>query len=206
MKRLGLKMILLCFLYTFSANALHDLETSTNGIQYYLVKSGEPLQLKTAEEANKMYFESYDVSLNRGLSLLDLGIADTSVSTYEEFRKKMFDEDFSNYVKESQNRYFFYAQDKNNIVGVSVVLQLNEPGSYYIDHIGVDKDHKKMGIGSTLMRLIEQHIVDWKNLSLDTRVFNREGQALYQKMDYKVESPHPIAKKQGFYLRYVKQR
>lgn len=199
-RRLFLAFTLFICSYSLFADTLI---VEDNQRQYFLVRPGELLEQNIAEQARDMYFDSYDTELNKSLSLNDIGISHLGFATYEDFRRNMFEEDFASYVDSPAKRSFFYVKQQNEIVGVAAVLSLDN-NVYYIDHIGIKKGFQHQGIGSRLLGLLEQHLENWKSITLDTRVFNTPAQQAYEKAGFQRVTPHPIALKDRFYIRYEK--
>lgn len=158
------------------------------------------------QEGQSMYFEAFlHPKLHEGKSLKELQIDEIRFRSYEEFIADMSAKDFESYqTPNSILRLYFQVRrfNDNKIVGVAAVLRLADR-SYYIDHFGVHKGFRKLGIGQTLLIQLQQFLSDAECISLDTRVFNTPAQALYEKMGFRRVNIHPNPKKQTTYIHYV---
>jgi len=93
-------------------------------------------------------------------------------------------------------------------VGICAVLEQSTPGFYYFDHLEIHKDFRRRGLAEKLIKFMKNQLTDYIEIeiSLDTHVFNRPAQALYDKCGFEKLSIHPIATKQNTYFHYVLKR
>jgi ribosomal protein S18 acetylase RimI-like enzyme len=184
-----------------------DLIAKDNDIFYYKFQTLIPLPDQFTKIVKPLYFNTYDPVLHEGYSLEEMKI-DPHFNTYEEFLHELIDEDFKLYSMNADRVIFFATQQlcrKNyeNICGFCVFIPQAEKGEYYLDHIGVKVTHKRQGIGHQLLALA-MNSIEAKVVTLDTRIFNRQGKNFYEKEGFSMVSPHPISTKEGAYLRYIK--
>lgn len=173
----------------------------------YLYEMYEPhdeIPISVLDEGLAMYYNTFlDPKFHEGFSLQDLGIDSKRFSSYEEFIADMFKRDFESYrICSGIPRFFLQSRriHDSRIVGICAILEI-APQNYYIDHFGVDLDHKRQKIGSTMMSGFVQNYT-FKKISLDTRVFNQPAQLFYEKLGFKKLEPHPLPSKQNIYFHY----
>lgn len=174
---------------------------------YEMYEAQDEIPLDILNEAVTMYFEAYlNPRLHEGISAKLLELDESKFSSYDEFISDMFQRDFSSYqFPNTTPRLYLQARraQDGKIVGVCAILERTS-GSYYIDHLGVDKDYRKQKIAQTIILQLIKNIGNFIEISLDTRVFNKPAQRLYEKLGFKKLETHPIPSKQFTYFHYVK--
>jgi len=175
--------------------------------QYEVYEPQDQIPAKTLLNGLKMYYQAYLAPrLHVGIPLSELQIDETRFHSYEEFIEDMFYGDFLSYQTTQKARcYYFQVRylPSDQVVSLCVVLKQDEPGFYYIDHLGTHKDFRHRGLAFTLVRQVTQFLTDCIDISLDTRIFNLPAQALYEKLGFKQLLIHPVPRKQAIYYRYV---
>lgn len=155
----------------------------------------------------KMYYQAYlTPNLHLHIPLCDLKIDETRFRSYDEFIGDMFIRDFLSYHTSQKERTLYFQVrylPTDQVVCLSVLLKEDEPGYYYMDHIGTHVDFRRQGLAYTLIEQIKQHLAGFSDIALDTRVFNRPAQALYEKAGFRRMVIHPVPKKQNIYYHYV---
>jgi ribosomal protein S18 acetylase RimI-like enzyme len=178
---------------------------SQDGYVYELYEPKDEIHESVLAQGEAMYLQTYlNPKLHEGISLEEMGLGHTPFASYEEFIADMFRNDFSSY-QYPKNPPRFYLQvrelQSDEIVGVCAILE-ESPGYYYIDHIGVAKEHRRQKIASTLFQQFIRN-VPVTHVSLDTRVFNKNAQVLYEKLGFQKLTTHPVPRKQHIYFHYV---
>ncbi len=174
---------------------------------YEVYEPGDRIPVDTLVEGLQMYYKAYLFpKLHVGFSLKELNIDETRFRSYDEFIEDMFCRDFLSYqTTQKEQRYYFQVRTvpHNQVVCVCVLLKEQEPGFYYMDHIGTHKDYRRRGLAYTLIEQVKRHLTDFRDISLDTRIFNVPAQALYAKSGFHRLAVHPIPKKQNIYYHYL---
>lgn len=207
-----IKMMRFFMLLVLLAPHLHaSLIYEEGNTSYYRISKGEPMPDELGKKTKEILFPAYDPKLHEGLSVKDMGIKEEFL-TYEDFLSYLLDEDLKSYLNAPDGRIIFYAcsgqkqDDYSNIVGFCSLLPIqDEPGHYYMDHIGTKKNQQRSGIGSGLVKLLKPQLPDMILLKLDTRVFNSVSQPFYDSRGFTRIQPHPLEQKEGRYLRYEKR-
>lgn len=174
---------------------------------FEVYEPGDFIPSEQLEEGHRMYRETYNYpSLHEGISLSTLKIDPTRFKSYDDFIDDMFQRDFQSYQDIYRNsRFYFQVRQAftNKILAICSLLNQDQPGYYYLDHIGTHKDFKRKRLALTLLKWVEKTCTDYIVISLDTRVFNYPAHALYEKAGYKKLKIHPNPKKQDVYYHYV---
>ena len=94
-----------------------------------------------------------------------------------------------------QPELFFVALDEGHLVGTAMAGFDGHRGWVY--YVAVHPDHRRKGIGSTLMKRVEQALVEMgcPKLNLQIRATNAEVQAFYESIGYQVEDRISMAKR-----------
>lgn len=174
---------------------------------YEVFEPNDDIPCQVLDEGFTMYFEAYQFPrVHAGIALAEMQIDETQFLSYEEFMYDMFQRDFASYtLPQNRSRYYFQVRSlrENAIVAICVVLDMEQPGFYYINHIGVNKNFRYQGIANTLLKNVINTFPNFEEISLDTRVFNTPAQALYEKVGFKRVDMHPNPCKQRTYFHYI---
>ncbi len=174
---------------------------------YEMYEPEDCIPLSVLDEGMRMYFEAYQFPrLYEGISLEELHIDETRFKSYEEFILDMLQKDFASYQDPKDiSRAYFQARSlsDNQIVAICAVLKLTQSGHYYMDHLGVHKDFRRQGIASTILKEVINTFPDLIEMSLDTRIFNKPAQALYEKTGFKKLDINPNPRMHQTYIHYV---
>jgi ribosomal protein S18 acetylase RimI-like enzyme len=94
-----------------------------------------------------------------------------------------------------QPELFFVALDEGCLVGTAMAGFDGHRGWVY--YVAVHPDHRRKGIGTALMKRVEQVLVEigCPKLNLQIRATNAEVQAFYISLGYQVEDRISIAKR-----------
>lgn len=198
--------LLLFISFTCNCDAFKTLST----IDEYVYEVYEPQDCIPASilfEGMNMYLEAYSYpKLHEGIPLKELKIDESRFRSYDEFIADMFYRDFQSYETPNEvRRHYFQVRCilDNQIVGVCVILEQDQPGFYYTDHIGIHKDFRRLGLACNLIKEVINAFPDFVEISLDTRNFNWPAQALYENTGFKKLDIHPNPAKQTTYIHYV---
>ena len=201
---------ILIFFMTIMINVLMacELVGTNNNFFYYCFPRGCNLPQAFCDSTKKMYYESYNPVFHKDYSTEQMGL-DRKFKTYEQFLHQLIEDDFTGYNTKLTNRVVFFVTQRpfsENVepLGVAVFLDQDQKGEYYIDHIGIQKEFQRKGIGHQLLKFSIQSLGNVKKISLDTRVFNRPGNEFYQKELFNKMAIHPNEHKEGRYYRYTK--
>lgn len=199
-------LLLTCVLISSSCFGYQALLTKDDYL-YEVYEPQDRIPVETLLNGLKMYYQAYlTPKLHAGIPLSELQIDETRFRSYEEFIEDMFYRDFLSYqITQKARCYYFQVRHlpTDQIVSLCVILQLDEPGFYYMDHIGTHKDFRRRGLAFTLVQQMQKFLTNCIDISLDTRIFNLPAQALYEKLGFKRLSIHPVPRKQTIYCRYV---
>lgn len=197
--------LILLISMTYPCFALKTLLTE-KGYMYEMYDFQDEIPLDILNEGVAMYFEAYlNPRLHDGISLETLQLDEAKFASYDEFILDMFQRDFISYrFPDTTPRLYLQARQAQDgkIIGVCAVLE-QAPGTYYIDHMGIDKDFRRQKIARTLITQFIKNIGEFKKISLDTRVFNKPAQSLYESLGFKKLATHPLPSKQFTYFHYV---
>lgn len=167
----------------------------------------DDIPLELLEEARRMYFETYLCpALHVGVPFEELGINQNLFGSYEEYIADMFRKDFASYGQKNKQGIHYLqlrCKEDGSIIGVCVLLEKLIPGLYYLDHIGIHCNFRRQGLADSLIKISADHLDNYIEISLDTRVFNLPAQTLYEKCGFEKLAVHPIASKQNTYFHYV---
>ncbi|WP_445486867.1 arsinothricin resistance N-acetyltransferase ArsN1 family A [Niallia sp. 03133] len=132
------------------------------------------------------------------LTIYNQGIADRTAT----FEKDQKDESYiTNWFEKHQNRYIamLAENEEGTVVGWASINQYNARSAY--DGVGelsiyIHRNHRGKGIGESLLTELEKYAVSnqFHKFVLFTFPFNKLGQGLYHKMNYREVG---IFKKQG---------
>lgn len=192
----------LALLLSFFFNSCSAFEIITINDDYFceIFTPDDQIPKEALEEAMCMYYEAYLYPPQHEETPVEqLGIDQNLYNSYPAYINDMFKRDFSSYVdSEEQTLHYFQLRCQDgSIVGVAAVLEENNRGFYYLDHIGIHKDFRFQGLASTLLSMIKNQLNDYVEITLDTRVFNLPAQALYEKWGFEKLSSNPNPAKQN---------
>jgi hypothetical protein len=126
------------------------------GYVYEMYDPHDEIPLDVLNEGVAMYFEAYlNPKLHNGISLKTLQVDEAKFASYDEFISDMFQRDFISYqFPDTTPRLYLQARlaQDGRIVGVCAILE-QTPGTYYMDHMGVDKDFRRQKIATICGRV-----------------------------------------------------
>lgn len=206
MQKNPLFLFLTLLVFAFPCFGYKELTSDKNYI-FEVYEPSDSIPESILEEGHCIYFEAYlHPKLHEGVPFEVLGFDLSHFPSYEAFIADMFARDFASYSSlQASIRYYFQIRQAANdqIVGLAVVLQQPERGYYYLDHIGVHKDFRRLGLAKRILQYIKDVLSDFEEISLDTRVFNLPAQSLYLKCNFIRIDPHPVPSKRLNYFHYI---
>lgn len=202
-----IRYLLLAFVALSSSCFAYKSLLTKGDYLYEVYEPGDRIPIATLCEGLQLYYEAYlSPKLHVGIPLSQLKIDESRFSSYDDFIADMFYNDFLSYQTVQKDRcYYFQARyiPNNQVVSICVMLKQDMPGFFYMDHIGTQKDFRRRGLASTLIDQVKTTLKGCINISLDTRIFNKPAQALYEKSGFIKLATHPNPKKQEIYYHYV---